>query len=209
MFSMLLQYFVISFFNHFACFEAFQWTFHPYGFRGVVEGAGIFPEWEEWIGERGYCAEKWGPVVADGVNIERKVLVRIVQCWILESSSYFWSAGSLNGLRVANKSLHGFDICWWLLEEERIVTMSILVNWVSDHSEYFLGLEHFDQFLFCSGVGALPMEGWRCGVCPRRSFAGAWSRVGASGCWSSGGAAFAIFNSGFGGKYVVIFEWKT
>ena len=46
-------------------------------------------------------------------------------------------------------------------------------------------------------------------MCPRRSVAGAWSRVGASGCWSSGGAAFAIFNSGFGGKYVVIFEWKT
>ena len=33
--------------------------------------------------------QKWGPVVADGVSFERKVLVRIVQCWILESSSYF------------------------------------------------------------------------------------------------------------------------
>ena len=112
-------------FNVFLCFYSTSWYisliillvlklfsehFTHTGFGGMVEGAGIFPEWEEWIGERGYCAEKWGPVVADGVNIERKVLVRIVQCWILESSSYFWSAGSLSGLQEAYTSLHGWDL---------------------------------------------------------------------------------------------------
>ena len=48
----------------------------------------------------------------------------------------------------------------------------------------FLRFKHFDQFLFCSGVqDALPVEGSRCGECPRRSFAGAWSRV---GLWATG-----------------------
>ena len=108
----------MSFSNHFACFEAFQWTFHPYGFRGVVKGTDIFLKWEEWIGERRY----WGPVVADGVNIERKGSVctlrsagfwRVQKCWKFE-----WVSG-------ASKSQYGFEICWWLLEEERIVTIHV------------------------------------------------------------------------------------
>ena len=42
----------------------------------------------------------------------------------------------------------------------------------------------FPSFLFCSGVqDALPVEGSRCGECPRCSFAGAWSRV---GLWATG-----------------------
>ena len=198
---MFLQYFVVYFFNHFACFEAFQWTFHPYGFRGDGWGGRYFPgvgrmNW----GERILCRNGglW--------RIEEGVLMRSAGFWRVQVTS------EVREVWVGFKRLiwaYMVEICWWLWEEERIVTKSTLVNWVSDQSECFLRMEHFDPFLFCSGVWALPMEGWRCGVCPRRSVAGAWSRVGASGCWSSGGAAFAIFNSAIGGKYVVIFELKT
>ena len=116
-FSILLLYFEMSFSNHFACFEAFQWTFHPYGFRGVVKGTDIFLKWEEWIGERRY----WGPVVADGVNIERK---GSAHCAVLDSEE-FRSAESSSGFLDANKSWYGFEIRWWLLEEERIVTIHV------------------------------------------------------------------------------------
>ena len=102
---MFLQYFVVYFFNHFACFEAFQWTFHPYGFRGDGWGGRYFPgvgrmNW----GERILCRNGglW--------RIEEGVLMHFAQCWILESSSYFWSAGSLSGLQEAYTSLHGWDL---------------------------------------------------------------------------------------------------
>merc|ERR1712192_242055 len=55
--------------------------------------------------------------------------------------------------------------------------------------------EHYDQFLFCLGVKKHCLwrfEGEDFGECPRRSVAGAWSRVGALGCWRSYGAVFGI-----------------
>ena len=54
-------------------------------------------------------------------------------------------------------------------------------------------------------------------MCPRCSVAGAWSRLGALGCWRSDGAVFATFQQleigtmysvhGLLGANIVIFEW--
>ena len=60
------------------------------------------------------------------------------------------------------------------------------------------------------------MVGRRFGECPRCSVAGAWSRLGALGCWRSDGAVFATFQQleigamysvhGPSGANIVIFE---
>ena len=52
--------------------------------------------------------------------------------------------------------------------------MSMLFNWVSDQSECFLRMEHFDQFLFCSGVWALSIA---CGGVK------VWGVPSSFGCW--------------------------
>ena len=59
--------------------------------------------------------------------------------------------------------------------------------------------------MFYSGAKeAFSAEGWRYGEeCPRCSVAGAWSSVGALGCWRSDGAVLAIFQQlEIGGGYI-------
>ena len=189
-------------------FDTFCLLFSEISPTRVRYGAHIFPEIGKGISEKG---ERVGKERGGAGVLARKTVKEVkVDFDLAGSKKSFkqdwagWRQPTCGQAKVSRMVL-GFggvksDRKEKFLVEERHMNWCRMSTWSNlwdlNQTNYFLMHEHYDQFLFCLGVKKHCLwrfEGEDFGECPRRSVAGAWSRVGALGCWRSYGAVFATF----------------